>query len=407
MHVRHPIWLKRVGKPGIQAFAILFAIESLARATMATVLPLEALELLGDAQRVSTLFFVVGVASVLGALSVPLLVRLTARRWVYSAAAVVLLLSSALIALDGLTSLVFGMVFRVLGVVGLTICINLYIMDYIARHDFGHVEPLRIFYSAASWTLGPFLGVYLRQEFGTWAPCLLSAGCVAVMLIYFWRLRFTDNPSLARPLLPVASPQANLRRFFAQPRLVMAWLISVTRNFWWVIYFVYVPIYAVESGLGELVGGLLVSLGTAFSFLLLIFGRWARQVGVRRVLLFGFSGCGIATLVASSVMNLPWIAAACLLIAALCLIVVDAVGNTPFMLAVKPRERAEMTTVYSTYRDVAELAPPGLFAILLKVFPLPVVFVVAGGTVLAMALLSRRVHPRLGLFRKPAPQTLA
>ncbi len=55
-----------------------------------------------------------------------------------------------------------------------------------------------------------------------------------------------------------------------------------------------------------------------------------------------------------------------------------------------------MTAVYSTYRDVADIAPPGVFSVILKFFELPVVFVVSGLTALGLAVLSGKIHRRLG-----------
>jgi len=78
------------------------------------------------------------------------------------------------------------------------------------------------------------------------------------------------------------------------------------------------------------------------------------------------------------------------------MITVDAAGNVLFMLAVRPKERPEMTAVYSTYRDVADIAPPGLFSVVLRFFELPSVFVVSGLAALGLALLSGRIHRRLG-----------
>jgi hypothetical protein len=42
IHVRHPMWLEAVARPGIGAFTLLFTIESFARAILATVIPLQA-----------------------------------------------------------------------------------------------------------------------------------------------------------------------------------------------------------------------------------------------------------------------------------------------------------------------------------------------------------------------------
>ena len=206
--------------------------------------------------------------------------------------------------------------------------------------------------------------------------------------------------------LGVEARLKNLRRFKDQPRLVLAWLIAMGRSSWWVLFFIYTPIFAVQNGLGALAGGAIVSCGTAFLLLLPIFARYARRVGIRRVLLNGFTGVALLTgLVAPLAGWWPALAALVLLAAALTAVTMDSVGNTPFMLAVHPHERAEMTSVYSTYRDMAELGPPGAFALLLRHFDLAAVYVAGALTMLLLAGLSRRMNPRLGQTNQRAPVT--
>ena len=71
--------------------------------------------------------------------------------------------------------------------------------------------------------------------------------------------------------------------------------------------------------------------------------------------------------------------------------VLDGAGNVLFLRAVHARERSEMAAVFSTYRDGGQLATPGLFAVLLKFFALPIVFASAGVWMLAAAWFSRYV----------------
>jgi len=403
IHVRHPIWLRKFGAPGAESLAVLFTIESLARAVLATVIPLQALDLLGDAQSVSVLFFAVSCVGLCGSLTVPWMVRRTARRWIYSAGAVLLAAAGGLLALEGTFGQVAGMMARVIGTVAVTICINLYIMDNIPRRELTRMEPKRMFYSAGAWTIGPVLGVFLRNEVAEWAPYVVSTATSCTMLGYFWFLRMTEKPVFSGPADRAPGPLANVKRFAAQPRLLLAWLAAIGRNVWWAIFFIYGPIFAVQSGLGEMVGGIIVSAGSGFLFLIPVWGWCTRRFGLRRMLLIGFSVSGISTLLAAALAGAPWATVVMLMVAAFAMIAVDAVGNVPFMLSVRPRERAEMTSVYNTYRDVAEMAPPGIISLLLRVFELPVVFVTGGIVVLAVAGLSRRMHPRLGLPRDPAP----
>jgi hypothetical protein len=73
----------------------------------------------------------------------------------------------------------------------------------------------------------------------------------------------------------------------------------------------------------------------------------------------------------------------------------DGVGNLLFLRAVHPYERAEMTTVFISYRDVAQLAPPGVFALLLAFLPLSSVFAASGLAMLGLAALTRYIPRRL------------
>ena len=79
-----------------------------------------------------------------------------------------------------------------------------------------------------------------------------------------------------------------------------------------------------------------------------------------------------------------------LILAALGTETIDGAGNLLFLRAVHPYERAEMTTAFASFRDVAQLGPPMVCALLLSLFSLSSVFVAAGLMMLASSLLSRR-----------------
>ena len=91
----------------------------------------------------------------------------------------------------------------------------------------------------------------------------------------------------------------------------------------------------------------------------------------------------------------PSLAVTLLILAALGATMLDGSGHVLFLRAVRRRERTEMAGVYQTYRDTANLAVPGIFAVLLKFFSLPAVF--AGGAVWMMAagVTSRHIPKRM------------
>src|SRR3546814_11851981 len=90
----------------------MFTLESLARASLATVIPLQAYALLQDARDVSLLYFGVGTTGLIGSFTIPLLIRRFRRRWVYSMGVAFLILAAALLATGTIVGQAFGMLIR-------------------------------------------------------------------------------------------------------------------------------------------------------------------------------------------------------------------------------------------------------------------------------------------------------
>jgi ACDE family multidrug resistance protein len=85
-----------------------------------------------------------------------------------------------------------------------------------------------------------------------------------------------------------------------------------------------------------------------------------------------------------------------LMAASFFLILLDMCAGLPFLMAVRPSERTEMSAVYSTYRDVSGVISPGVARVVLMFAPLPGVFAVTAMALVSTALLAKRLHPRLG-----------
>ena len=395
MHVNHPIWLRAVSQPGALVFAILFTLESVARATLATLIPLQAYALLQDARDVSGLYFAVGAVGLAGSFTIPLLIRRFRRRWVYSLGVTLAIVAAGLLATGSLSGLMSAMLVRAFAAAATNITLSLYVMDYIRKRDFVHSEPLKLMLSAAAWTAGPTIGVALYREFGRGAAELLSALSAVALLAYFWYLRLQENPAVAAATKPPPNPLRSIRRFLAQPRLRLAWLITFGRSWWWAMFFVYPPLYMIDAGQGELAGALLVSAGNALLILTVPVGRAAARFGIRRLIIGAFLAAGATTLLAGAVFAFPIAVAACMLGGALAAVVLDALGNIPFLRAVRAYERPQMATVFRTYIDFADLLPAGLFVLLLSFFDLRAVFIASGLAMLVVAHYARYLPRRM------------
>lgn len=396
-----PEWLRHppanaAHRPGARAFATLSGAEAMIRGMLLSVFPLVMYRTLGDAGTVSVVYFSVGLMSLFFGLMLPWINRVIPRRWLYTAGAALYFLGGILGAQGGLF-IVAALISCTLATVTCFICLNAYVLDYVAKHDLGRTETLRMFYGALAWSAGPVTGVALLNIWDP-APFVLASVFSVVLLVIFWWLRLGNGKVIQKSRGAAPNPLAFLTRFFAQPRLIAGWLFAVLRSCGWWGYIVYLPIYAIQSGLPPALGGLLVSITNGFLFTTPLMLRWVEKYSVRTAVRTGFLFSATGFLLAAVSPFAP-LTVALLFAASGFLILLDISGGLPFLIAVKPSERTEMAAVYSSFRDVSGIMTPGIGALILLFAPIQGVFAAVGLGLFGMYALAGRLHPRLGKAR--------
>ena len=285
LHVRHP-GLILSAQPNAWTFSILFFLESVARASLVTVLPLTAYALLGGKEAVSLAYTLVSLVALGFTFAIPTLVRRLSRRWAYSLGAASSAStpssspstprppsSSACSAAPPAPR-------------SSTSPSRSTSWTTSASASSTRSEPLRLATATLAWGLAPYIGVRLMQASGLWAPAALSLAAVLLLLAVFWALRLAEGGPIrpgAGPA-PITHPLAAVRRFTAQPRLRLAWSIAFARSAFWTTFFIYVPILMLEGGLGPSAGGLAVAAGNLMLLNNLFARSWAERHSLRVVL---------------------------------------------------------------------------------------------------------------------------
>jgi dolichol kinase len=160
---------------------------------------------------------------------------------------------------------------------------------------------------------------------------------------------------------------------------------------------VYVGIYGVQQGLGDQVGGTVTSVVSVGAFFAPLMLAWMQRHSVRHAVRTGFLMSGGLFALAALFSPWPWVAVALLLVGACYLVLLDICGGLPFMMAVKPSQRTEMSAVYSTFRDVSGIVGPGVAWVVLQFSPVAGVFAAAGLALLGAWAVAGRLHPQLGV----------
>ncbi|MCO4316485.1 MFS transporter [Phyllobacterium sp. 21LDTY02-6] len=393
--VRHPIWIDAAKRPTARVFAILFGIESMARAIITSVVPIQTYDLMQSERGVSILYTCMSLLGLISTLSIPMLIVRIPRRWVYTSGAAALILGCCAFALDTLPGQALGLFLRTFGAGTLSITLSLYIMDHIKKGELVRAESVRMATATLAWTGGPFVGVFLYTKVGMIAPFLASICFSLLLLGLFWYFRLSDNPALQKGPSRPANPIANIRRFVVQPRLRLAWLIAFARSCYWSTFFVYGPILMVATGQGSLAGGLLVSLGNLFLLASILWGKIGMIQGLTRTI------SGVFVLIAAALIGagiagagFPMVAALMLLVGAFFCVALDTLASTTFIRAVHPHERAQMTAVYRTYLDFSEIVPAFVYSIILSFFNIGAIFIALAGLMVFTAVFVWRYLPR-------------
>lgn len=393
-----PIFLKHSPTPRVQNFALLSGMEATVRGTLISAMPLAVYDALGSAESTSAAYFSAGLVSLVWGLFVPWGTRFIPRRWMYSLGCALYLLGMALAIIGQSWSLPIALMTLAMATATTFVCLNAYILDYIDRQNLGRSQSMQMVFAAGPWAIGPLFGVWLRS---VWAPLpFLVAGSFAIALLtVFWFLRLGNGKQITRAKGPAANPLAYLGRFFGQPRLIAGWLFAVVRSCGWWVYVVYLPIFCVEAGLGDKVGGTALSLSNTLLFSSPFILRLVRRASVRSGVRVAFAACAGAFLTAALLSPLPWLAVLACMVASVLLVTLDVVGGLPFLMAVKPSERTEMSAVYSSFRDVSGILTPGVAWLVLLVAPLPGIFVATSAAMATCWWVAGRLHPRLGVMR--------
>jgi MFS family permease len=393
-HKRPPGLNSLVSEAG-NSLAKLNALEGISRSVLVGVVPLLALEALGSKQAVTWAYLLGSIMTLAITLNFASLERLLHRRWVVTLGGAFLIAATFFLYTGTGIGFSVGIGMRSAAASLFSVCLSLYIMDYIGKKDLIRIESRRMVFNGAVWLVGPSLGIWLWNNCTPWSPFLVAVLGACAMLAYFWRLRLGPNQIVRRASNPSVNPLKVIPRYFEQPALRIAYLITLSRSMFWVALFVYGPIYAVEAGLSNWIAGGLLSFVSGLLFFSPLFRRLSNQFGTRTIIIAGQLITGASVLALFLIGEAQPIGLLFWVLAAFGAAMLDVLGNIPFMRMVKPRERTEMTMIFSTWREGSELVTPLTAAMILLILPFHWFYLFLGCLLLIAAAVSSYLPRRL------------
>ena len=395
MFDRRPAALLVVSGRAGESFARLNALEGIARSLLMGVIPLLALEVLGSKEMVTRAYLLASILTLTITLNFAALERLLQRRWVVTLGVACTMIAMTILLLGDGPIMALGIGLQQAAASLFSVCLSLYIMDYIGKRELIYTETRRMLYAGIVWMVGPTLGLWLWENAASWAPFALTVFASVGMLSYFWYLRLGHGKGIQKARSRPANVFKIIPRYFKQRPLRIAYWITMSRSIFWVTLFIYGPIYVIEARLPTWVAGGLLSLASGLLLISPLIRRFAGRVGTRLTIIYALVLIGSSMLMLYFIGEPKLIGLVFWVIAALGGVTLDVLGNIPFMRMVKPRERIEMTMIFSTWREGSQLLTPLMASLVLLFAPFEIFYVLLAlflfGAAIKASYLPRRL----------------
>ncbi len=395
MFDRRPAALLVVSGRAGESFARLNALEGIARSLLMGVIPLLALEVLGSKEMVTRAYLLASILTLTITLNFAALERLLQRRWVVTLGVACTMIGMTILLLGDGPIMALGIGLQQAAASLFSVCLSLYIMDYIGKRELIYTETRRMLYAGIVWMVGPTLGLWLWENAASWAPFALTVFASVGMLSYFWYLRLGHGKGIQKARSRPANVFKIIPRYFKQRPLRIAYWITMSRSIFWVTLFIYGPIYVIEARLPTWVAGGLLSLASGLLLISPLIRRFAGRVGTRLTIIYALVLIGSSMLMLYFIGEPKLIGLVFWVSAALGGVTLDVLGNIPFMRMVKPRERIEMTMIFSTWREGSQLLTPLMASLVLLFAPFEIFYVLLAlflfGAAIKASYLPRRL----------------
>ena len=395
MFDRRPAALLVVSGRAGESFARLNALEGIARSLLMGVIPLLALEVLGSKEMVTRAYLLASILTLTITLNFAALERLLQRRWVVTLGVACTMIAMTILLLGDGPIMALGIGLQQAAASLFSVCLSLYIMDYIGKRELIYTETRRMLYAGIVWMVGPTLGLWLWENAASWAPFALTVFASVGMLSYFWYLRLGHGKGIQKARSRPANVFKIIPRYFKQRPLRIAYWITMSRSMFWVTLFIYGPIYVIEARLPTWVAGGLLSLASGLLLISPLIRRFAGRVGTRLTIIYALVLIGSSMLMLYFIGEPKLIGLVFWVSAALGGVTLDVLGNIPFMRMVKPRERIEMTMIFSTWREGSQLLTPLMASLVLLFAPFEMFYVLLAlflfGAAIKASYLPRRL----------------
>ena len=262
------------------------------------------------------------------------------------------------------------------------------VRDKSAKTKLSSNEGLLYTFANVAWVAGPLIAGWVNGKFGISMVFLLSAFFIFAALILF---RFSGIKSNAVCKKVDSNIIKNFTEFFKNKNRVFAYLISSGISFWWSLIYIFIPVYMVENGLGNmLVAYFLFAIPIPLILLEYNFGKLAGKIGFKKVFAIGFAIAAMLSFICFFIVNIYWILGI-LVLASIGLAMLEPTSEAYFFDISKKKDCQRFYGPQKTAIDFGQFTAKTISGLLLFVLAFKFLFIFFALVMFALFLLSLKM----------------
>jgi len=222
-----------------------------------------------------------------------------------------------------------------------------------------------------AFLVGPLIAGYVASNFGVNSVFIFTAIFIFLALFLFKIFKIEDG-NLKKKTDKNAIK--NFKDFFRDRDRVIAYFLGGAVNFWWILIYLFMPLYIIRSGLNDLwIGYFLFGVIIPLICFQYKFGSLAGKVGFKKLFRIGFIIPAIFAFLCFLIPNIYFVMVF-LVLASIGLAMLESTTEAYFFDLLKKKEELKYYGPYNTAIDVNQFLGELLSAVLLLFLPFKFVF---------------------------------
>ncbi len=252
------------------------------------------------------------------------------------------------------------------------------------------------FYNIA-FVVGPLIAGFIAFQHGFNLVFILAAIFVFLALLFFKRSKITSKKGKKKLDKNIIK---NFTDFFKNRERRLAYILGGGVNLWWVLIYLFVPLFIIRSGLGnEWIGYFLFAVALPLILFEYHFAKFTGKVGFKKIFKIGYIFPAILAFVCFFVSNV-YVILLLLTLASIGMAMLEPTTEAYFFDTLKGKEEYRYYSPYNTAVNSAHLIGKFIPALFLLFLPFRFIFLVFSLFMFVLFLLSHKVKNIIERKRK-------